>query len=131
LLELRPCHRQGLVRKITLAFASLGYPAALRITQRLPDRSAVAFVFFVRFGKDRIFKARFDEKTGKTNTMGIIEQFAEIKEKEGLERGREEVTRTFVENLLKQSSHSLEDIASLTNVSLETVKKIKSELHRN
>jgi hypothetical protein len=63
--------------------------------------------------------------------MGIIEQFAEIKEKEGLERGREEATRTFVENLLKQSSHSLEDIASLTNVSLETVKKIKSELHRN
>src|SRR5690242_11681720 len=43
--------------------------------------------------------------------------------------GREEATVSFVQNLLKQSDFAVEKIASLANVSVEFVNKIKSKLN--
>jgi hypothetical protein len=60
--------------------------------------------------------------------MGIIEYLAEIEREEVLEEGRQEgvkkATYRFVENLLKDSGLTLEKIAALADVPLETVKKI-------
>ena len=83
-----------------------------------------------------IFRDRIDKKTGKSDAMGIIEQLAEIRKQEGLEQGRaeghqegvKEATRCFVENLLNDSGLPLEKIASLANVSLESVSAIKAKL---
>jgi hypothetical protein len=62
--------------------------------------------------------------------MDIIEQFAEIRRKETLEEGRregaEEESHRFIRRLLKEPSLTLEKIALLANVSLETVKKINT-----
>lgn len=62
--------------------------------------------------------------------MDIIEEFAEIRRKETLEEiRREEVegeSRRFIKRLLKEPSLTLEKIAFLANVSLETVKKINA-----
>ena len=82
---------------------------------------------YVRFKKpetNRIFRKRIDQKTGKKNTMGIIEQLAEIK----AEEARENTSRLFVENLLKESDFPQAKIASLANVSLSFVKKVKKGL---
>jgi len=49
--------------------------------------------------------------------------------KAGLQDGFELVGRRFVETLLERSGHSIEEIASLAGVSLETVKKIKEGLN--
>ncbi|MHA4810761.1 hypothetical protein ACX0G9_21825 [Flavitalea flava] len=48
--------------------------------------------------------------------------------KVGLQDGFELVIRRFVEGLLKNSSHTSEEISFLAGVTLETVKKIKSAL---
>ena len=96
------------------------------------------------------------ETVRKITVLSIIEQLAEIKRKEvlkacrasdynedfsfrfvrdyvrsykvGLQDGIELVNRRFVESLLKRSAHSMEEIAALADVSLETVGKIKGEL---
>ena len=68
--------------------------------------------------------------------MGIFEQLAEIKAKEGREigiakgiaKGKEEATHLFVENLLRDSDFPLEKIASMTNVTISFVKKVKKTL---
>jgi hypothetical protein len=77
-----------------------------------------------------IFRGRIDKKTGKTDTMGIIEQLAEIRKQEGRAEGAEEATQRIVRNLLMESDFPLEKIASLANVSLESVRKIKEKLPR-
>jgi hypothetical protein len=78
---------------------------------------------------NRIFMERVDNYNGKTNTMGILEQFAEIKAQEGLEKGRmeerERIGRRFVEYLLANTDFSLEKIAFEAGVSLDFVNKIK------
>jgi hypothetical protein len=60
--------------------------------------------------------------------MGIIEYLAEIKRQEAVEEGRRQgatkATRRVVKNLLKDSSFSLEKIASLVEAPLEVVKKV-------
>lgn len=60
--------------------------------------------------------------------MGLIEQLMENEREEILEEGRQEgvkkATHHFVENLLKDSGLTLEKIAALADVSLETVRKI-------
>jgi len=77
----------------------------------------------------RIFKERVDKITGKKNTMGILEQIAEIKAAEALEKGRAEgeelANRRFVEYLLTNTDFSLDKIASEANVSLDFVNRIK------
>jgi hypothetical protein len=50
---------------------------------------------------------------------------------EGRREGAEATTRRFVESLLKRTKYSTEEIASLADVSMETVKKIKREPRRN
>jgi len=72
------------------------------------------------------FEMRLDLLTGKTNTMGLHEQITEMRVKEV----EEKTSRLFVKNLLKESDFSLEKIASLANVSLEFVKKVKARIRR-
>jgi predicted XRE-type DNA-binding protein len=86
------------------------------------------YVGFKKPETNRIFRERIDQKTGKENTMGIIEQLAEIKAEEARAEALENASRLFVENLLKQSDFSQAKIASLANVSLSFVKKVKKGL---
>ena len=69
----------------------------------------------------RIFNKQVDQITGQTNTMGILEQLAEIKAAEAFEKSRE----LFVKNLLANTEFSSEKIASLADTSLDFVNKIK------
>jgi hypothetical protein len=48
---------------------------------------------------------------------------------EGKAEGKEEAATAFVENLLKGSDFAVEKIASLANVAVEFVSKIKSQLN--
>jgi hypothetical protein len=93
---------------------------------------------YVQFDKpemNRIFVEEVDHIFGKKNFMGIAEHLAEIRAtearkialKEGLEEGKENASRLFVENLLKDSDFTQAKIASLANVSLAFVKKVKKE----
>ena len=64
--------------------------------------------------------------------MDIFEQVAEIRHEEGLQEGRKEgaqqAKRLVVENMIKNSKLSLNEMASLADVSLSFVKKVKKEL---
>ena len=75
---------------------------------------------------------QIDQITGKKNTMGIIEQLAQIKSEEareeGLAQGQEISRRLFVENLLKNTEFSMEKIASLAGVPVELVHSVKNNL---
>jgi len=79
---------------------------------------------------NHIFMQQVDQITGKKNTMGIIEQLAQIKSEEALEKGRAEgqeiSSRLFVENLLRNTEFSLEKVASLANVSVDFVHTVKN-----
>jgi predicted transposase YdaD len=68
--------------------------------------------------------------TNKLNTMDIIEQVAEIREKKGREEGIVEARHTMVEKLLKETSFSEEKIASLADVSIDVVKEMKKGVHK-
>jgi len=92
------------------------------------------------------FMRKLDAITGKQNTMGVLEQLAEIKEKEGREEGlqvgreqglqdgreegRFEAQRLMVKNLLSHTEFSDEKIAELANISVEIVKEIREGLSR-
>jgi flagellar biosynthesis/type III secretory pathway protein FliH len=85
----------------------------------------------------RIFNERFDLKTGKINTMGILEHLAVEREKEGREKGLQEglekgeiKVQRVIENLLSNTEFSDEKIAELANVSIERVKTIREGLSR-
>jgi len=91
---------------------------------------------YVQFGKpemNRIFVEEVDSILGKKNYMGIVEHLAEIRAtearkvalKEGLEEGKENASRAFVENLLRDGLYTQVKIASLANVTLAFVKKVK------
>ena len=68
--------------------------------------------------------------------MDIFEQVAEIRHEEGLQEGRkvgrkegaQQTKRLVVENMIKNSKLSLNEMASLADVSLSFVKKVKKEL---
>jgi hypothetical protein len=92
------------------------------------ERLLLNYVHFKNPETNLTFREQIDQETKKNNTMDIFEQWAEIKEQEGLERGIERTTRKFVENLLKDSTFPVEKIASLTNVSVEFVTEVKEEL---
>lgn len=89
-----------------------------------------------------IFMERTDEIFEKENTMGIIEQLAEIRREEGLEKGREigleegreigleEGLGKAVRLFLANTEFSPEKIAELVGVSLAQVEKIKEELKK-
>jgi len=65
-----------------------------------------------------------DQIFGKTNTMGILEQLAEIRRLEGLEEGREESVRL----LLSNTEFSPGKIAELLGVGVSFVENIRKNL---
>ena len=90
---------------------------------------------YVRFAKpetNRIFEKELDRITGKTNTMGIIEQVRQMKLDEAREEARKEALQErnhlFVENLLSSTDFSAKKIASLAGVSVAFVNKVKAGL---
>jgi hypothetical protein len=56
--------------------------------------------------------------------MGLIEQIAEMRAQE-VEESKD---KKFVTNLLLNSTHSMEEIASFAGVSVSFVEKVKEEL---
>jgi hypothetical protein len=62
--------------------------------------------------------------------MDIFERVAEMRREEGLKEGVEKASRLFVENLLKGSEFNEKKIASMANVTLAFVKKIKADLRK-
>ncbi len=62
--------------------------------------------------------------------MDIFERVAEIRRQEGLKEGAEKASRLFVENLLKSFEFDEKKIASLANVTLAFVKKVKADLKK-
>jgi hypothetical protein len=60
--------------------------------------------------------------------MDIFEQVAEIRAAEAREEAVENTSRRFVENLLKDSDFTQAKIASLANVTLGFVRKVKKGL---
>ena len=92
---------------------------------------------YVQFKKPetkRIFMQEVDKKTGKRNTMGILEQLVEIKSQEAREEGRaeafEESNKKAVKAFLTNTEFSVEKIASLVDVSVVFVDQVKKSLSR-
>lgn len=76
-----------------------------------------------------------NQKTKKYNTMGVIEQVREMRYQEarelGLQEGLEEARREIVKNLLDQTEFSDDKIASLANVPLSFIEKVKQASNNN
>jgi hypothetical protein len=90
---------------------------------------------YVRFKNpqtNRTFNQEVDQITEKTNTMDIFEQVAEMRHEEGLQKGlrkgAQQTKRLVIKNLLNNSKLSLNEIASVADVSVIFVKKVKKEL---
>jgi len=100
------------------------------MTKGLFNKAKIRAVFwflnnYIRFEKSetyRTFNQQLDNITKKKNTMGIIEQVTEVR--------IEEKTRKFVRNLLKKSTHSVEEIAAFAEVDVDFVKKVKRGIRR-
>jgi hypothetical protein len=98
-----------------------------------------SYVLFKKPEMNRIFKERIQPQD-KNNIMGIDEYLKQVGKEEGLaeglekgleqgmEKGRENSSRLFVENLLKDGRFPIDKIASLANVTVDFVKKIKKDL---
>ena len=99
---------------------------------RIYDRF-LGHVLFDKPEMNRIFRKALDCISGKKNTMGIIEQVAEIRAEEALEKGREEGReegRTeekteVIKRLLSDKEFSIARIASIAGVSVAFVEKVK------
>jgi hypothetical protein len=83
------------------------------------------YVVFKNSNINLIFMQRTDDIFQKENTMGIIEQLAEIKRHEAVEEGKAESVRLFLAN----TEFSPDKIAELVKVPVALVKKIKKELN--
>jgi hypothetical protein len=86
---------------------------------------------YVRFGNpenNRIFRSEIDQITGKTNTMDIFEQVAEWRRLDGIEEGIEKGKENSIRLFLANTEFSPEKIASLVEVPLALVEKIKKEM---
>ena len=70
-----------------------------------------------------IFMERIDQISGKTKTMGLLQQLAEIE----AEKAVDKTNRQFVKNLLNDTAFSAEKIASLAGVSVEFVETVRKE----
>jgi hypothetical protein len=86
------------------------------------------YIVFEKKETNRIFDQRVDELTHQKNTMGILEQIAEMRAEEARIETSEKKNRLFVENLLKDATFSMQKIASLASVSVYFVKKVKASL---
>ena len=87
-----------------------------------------SYVLFDDPEMNRIFRERIDHLENNDNNMGILEAVKQIAKEEGIEEGLEKGSQLFVENLLKGSEFPVEKIASLANVTIDFVNKIKSSL---
>lgn len=94
------------------------------------------FIYFLKniiFIKDkeinRIFDTVVDKLTGRTNAMGIIETINELTREEGFEKGIEKGKQQVVENLIIQFGFSDEQVASVVEMPLSFVKKVRSALN--
>ena len=96
---------------------------------------------YVRFEKpetNRIFEEEIDRLTGKTNTMGIIEQVKQMKLDEARAEAKREARkeesdknkRVFVTNLLSSTNFSVKKIAALAGVSEAFVNRVKASLKK-
>jgi len=86
------------------------------------------YILFEDQQTNSIFDKQIDKITNKKNTMGLIEQIAEMRVQEAEERTNEANHKKFVTYLLMNTSHSLEEIASIVNVSVSFVEKVKEGL---
>jgi hypothetical protein len=89
------------------------------------------YVLFEEPEMNRTFRERI-QSHDKDNIMGIDEYLKQVGKEEGraegFAEGREDSSRLFVENLLKDSDFHEEKIASLANVTIDFVKEIKNNL---
>lgn len=86
------------------------------------------YVLFQNQQTNRTFMDQVDNITGKKNTMGIVEQVAEMREAEALKKGQAQVRQIQVKTiraLLTETDFSVEKIAEISNASVAFVKKIK------
>jgi hypothetical protein len=81
------------------------------------------YICFEKNETNRIFEKQVDLITQKKNTMDIFEQVAEVRYEEAVQKA----SRLFVENLLKETTFSQTKIASLANVTLSFVRKVKKD----
>jgi len=88
------------------------------------------YVQFKKPENNRIFSEETDKKTGKTNTMGILEQLIEIKSQEAMEKGLEEGNKKAVKAYLNNTEFSVEKIASLVDVPVSFVEQLKESLRK-
>jgi len=79
----------------------------------------------------RNFKEEFDQITGKTNTMDIFEQVAEMRAEEARELTRTKERENIAKKLLTKTDHSAEEIALLVDIPLSVVEKIKADLNNH
>jgi hypothetical protein len=82
------------------------------------------YVLFEKPETNRKFDDLFKE-TDKTRVMNTVEYL----KMEGKAEGKEEAATAFVENLLKGSDFAVEKIASLANVSVDFVNRVKNQLN--
>ena len=82
------------------------------------------YVLFERPEYNRIFEEEVDIITGKPNTMGIIEQVAEMR----AEKAKVETKQAIVINLLKETKFSEKKIASIADLPIEAVQEMKKGL---
>ncbi|MES1249713.1 MAG: hypothetical protein ABUL46_03470 [Chitinophaga rupis] len=87
---------------------------------------------YIRFEKpetNRIFEEEIDRLTGKTNTMGIIEQVKQMKLDEATEKGRMEEKAEVVKRLLGRD-YSVGEITVIAGVAVGFVNKVKASLKK-
>lgn len=91
------------------------------------------YVVFKNPKTNRKFVEETDQILGKTNTMGIIEQLAEIKHqegiKEGIKEGIQEGLEKAVRGLVVNTDLSTPKIAEAVGVPVSLVRKIKKEMN--
>jgi hypothetical protein len=81
------------------------------------------YVVFKNSETNRKFMTKTDEIFEKKNTMGVIEQLAEIKRQEAIDEGKEESVRLFLAN----TEFSPAKIAELVEVPISVVKRVQKE----
>jgi hypothetical protein len=89
------------------------------------------YVVFKTSETNRKFMEQTDLIIGKSETMGIFEQLADIKHQEGLEEGKQEgmqVAERAIRVLLDNTEFSPEKIAEMVKVPIDMVEKVKKEL---
>jgi hypothetical protein len=76
----------------------------------------------------RIFEERCDLLTGKTKTMDIFEQVAQMQLEEARQEGEKQTKEAMVRELLEQSEFSDEKIAAVTKVAVKQVTAIRNQM---